>query len=128
MSARAERSKKISAFWVFYLILLLAVAAALLVIRSRTVKAVSYYEQMVPENYVANMVKNAAPGDGALGDYMEANVFRAGPGDPAARSQRFYETARSAAIAASAEPPMLLLRSITTFSMGLFSRLICRCA
>ncbi len=105
MSARsAHAKKKISAFWIFYLILLLAIAAALLVIRSRTKDAVTYYEKMVPENYVVDLVRDAAPGDGALGDWMEANVFRAGVGDAAARSKRFYETAKTAKLEASAEP------------------------
>ena len=104
MSARANKEKKkFDFFWIFYLILLAVIAVALLKIRAQVTAIMQDYEQMVPENYIMRMIKDAAPGDGALGDFMEANVFSQQYGDGAARSARFYETLKSADIAFEAE-------------------------
>lgn len=107
MSARADRKrmkkKGFDAFWVFYLILLLAIAAAMFVIRGKVRDILVDYEQMVPENYIMNMITSAQAGDGALGDYMEAEVFSQPYGNGEARRQRFYETVKSSEIAFAAE-------------------------
>jgi hypothetical protein len=104
MSPRAgNKKKKFDAFWLFYLVLIAAIAVALFTVHKKVEAIMLDYEQMVPENYIMDMIKGAAPGDGALGDFMEANVFSQPYGDGDARRARFYETVKSADIAFSAE-------------------------
>lgn len=102
---RTKEKERRSLFPVFYLILVLLIAAFLVGVHLYMRKAMIEYEDNTPENFAMRLVREASDEDGALGEFLEEHVFKGPHSAGITLKDEFYRKAGTAELAAELEPP-----------------------
>lgn len=99
--AKKKKSVILSNFAKFYFTYLVIIIAALVFVFFSVKNIMIEYENSQPDKFVIGLIRNARPGDEALGDYLARTCLSENaPGDSNARSSYFYGKNSSAVLAA----------------------------
>ncbi len=100
---RAKEGK--SLFPVFYLALILLLAAFLVGVHMYMRTAMIKYEENTPVNFALRLARDAGDKDGALGEFLKEHVFEGPHSAGASLKDGFYHKLENAELSAELEPP-----------------------